>query len=81
MSQRADLILVSARIWDGTELAADAIAIADGLVVATGSSREILGLVSGATEVLDVGGRRVIPGLIDSHIHMIRAGLSWNEEV
>ena len=81
MSQRADLILVSARIWDGTELAADAIAIADGLVVATGSSREILGLVSEATEVLDAGGRRVIPGLIDSHIHMIRAGLTWNEEV
>ena len=77
----ADLILTSARIWDGTAHDAESIAITDGMVLAAGSNRDLMGLRSERTRVIDVGGRRVIPGLIDSHIHMVRAGLTWSEEV
>ena len=42
---------------------------------------EIRALATPSTRVVDLGGRTVIPGLIDSHIHAIRAGLTWQTEV
>lgn len=77
----ADLILSSARLWDGSALDAEAIAIADGRILATGSNREVAALAGEETQTMDVTGRRVIPGMIDSHIHMVRAGRTWTEEV
>jgi predicted amidohydrolase YtcJ len=77
----ADLIITSARLWDGAPLHGEAIAVADGRVAALGSNREILEQRTDATRVLDVGWRRTIPGLIDSHLHLVRAGRTWNEEV
>ncbi len=60
---------------------AQALAVRDGRIAAIGRSSEIGALAGPATRVIDLGGRTVIPGLIDSHIHAIRAGLTWQTEV
>jgi len=80
--QTPDLILHNGRITTlvpGAE-DAEAIAIADGKVLATGSNAEILASAGSAQQV-DLKGRRVIPGLNDSHTHLIRGGLSYNLEL
>ncbi len=59
----------------------EAIAIKDGKISAVGTSDEILRLRGPATKVIDVGGRTVIPGLNDSHMHPIRGGLNYNMEL
>nr|WP_246602275.1 amidohydrolase family protein [Falsiroseomonas tokyonensis] len=48
---------------------------------AIGSARDILLLAGAATQVIDLGGRRMIPGLIDNHIHIIRGGLNYTMEL
>lgn len=58
-----------------------ALAIRDGRIAATGSNAEVLKLQDAQTQVIDVGGRTVIPGLNDSHTHVIREGLNYNMEV
>ncbi|MFZ0012601.1 MAG: amidohydrolase family protein, partial [Acidimicrobiia bacterium] len=80
MSQ-ADLIVFNARIWDGTERDETALAVADGMVLATGSDRTILELASEGATTIDVDQRRLMPGLIDSHLHLVRAGRTWHIEV
>ncbi|MBD3664181.1 amidohydrolase [Sulfitobacter aestuariivivens] len=79
----ADTILFNGKITTLDPLAADAtaIAIADGKVIKAGSDREVQELKTNATQVIDLGGRRVIPGLNDSHTHLIRGGLSFNMEL
>jgi predicted amidohydrolase YtcJ len=77
----ADLLITSARLWDQTTQNEEAIAIRGGLIVARGSNREITELADETTQTIDVDRRRVIPGLIDSHLHLVRAGRTWNEEV
>jgi predicted amidohydrolase YtcJ len=58
-----------------------AIAITDGMVSAVGSDNDILALADAQTERIDLNNRRVIPGLNDSHLHVIRAGLFYNLEL
>lgn len=72
----ADLILTDADIvtLDPVNPRAEAIAISGGLVQAVGRKRDVLALEGSTTEVLSVGGRTVIPGLNDSHMHPTRAG-------
>ncbi len=53
----------------------------DGKIAGVGNSTDIGALAGPATRIVDLGGRTVIPGLIDSHIHAIRAGLSFATEV
>lgn len=83
MSIAADCILVNGRIWRGAgdPGGATAIAIRGDRIVAVGLDADILALQGPGTTVVDAGSRRVIPGLIDSHIHMVRAGLTWNQNV
>lgn len=59
----------------------EAIAIENGLVSAIGTNDEILPLADPQTEKIDLNNRRVIPGLNDSHLHVIRAGLFYNLEL
>ena len=59
----------------------EAIAIKDGKIDAAGTNDEILRQRGPATKVIDVGGRAVIPGLNDSHMHPIRGGLNYNLEL
>jgi len=60
---------------------ADSIAVASGRVIATGSRDEIMRLATDATRRIDLQGRTVIPGLNDSHLHVIRGGLNFNMEL
>ena len=58
-----------------------AIAIADGKVLHTGSNEDVMKLAQADTKIIDLNGRRVIPGLNDSHLHLIRGGLNYNMEL
>jgi predicted amidohydrolase YtcJ len=58
-----------------------AAAIAAGRFIAVGSEREIMEFNGVKTHVIDANGRTVIPGLNDSHIHVIRGGLNFNMEL
>ncbi len=60
---------------------ATAVAISDGRFTAVGDDSEVMRLVDSNTQVIDLNHRRVIPGLIDSHLHFIRGGLNYNMEL
>ncbi len=60
---------------------ATAILIENGLIRTVGSDRDILAGLDPAIPRIDLGGRRVIPGLNDSHTHLIRGGLNYNMEL
>jgi predicted amidohydrolase YtcJ len=77
-----DLILVNAKVTtlDRENPQAQAIAIRDGRFLAVGSEAEVRAAAPHATEI-DAKGRRIIPGLIDSHMHIIRGGLNYNMEL
>ena len=74
----ADTIITNARVTtlDRANPEGQALAIRNGLVEAVGSRNEIMRLAGRKTRVIDAGGRRVIPGLNDSHTHLIRGGLN-----
>lgn len=76
-SRPADIVLRAGRIHAEVDARPDgtAIAIADGRVLAVGSDLEIAGLIGPRTEVRDLAGRTVLPGLTDSHTHLHRAAL------
>ncbi len=56
-------------------------AISDGRFVAVGTDAEAMALRGSGTQVIDLKGRCVIPGLNDSHLHLIRGGLNYNLEL
>ena len=78
-----DLVLVNARITtlDREKREAESVAIRDGRFLATGSEREVRAAARPDARVIDAGGRRAVPGLIDSHTHLIRGGLSYTMEL
>ncbi|MBN3803550.1 amidohydrolase [Paraburkholderia sp. Ac-20336] len=78
-----DLILHNGRITtlDRSNPSASAVAIADGRFVAVGSDADVMPLAGHATQVIDLAGRSVLPGLIDNHLHLIRGGLNYNMEL
>jgi predicted amidohydrolase YtcJ len=82
-AQPPDLVLVNGKIVtvDARSSIQEALAIRDGKILALGRTAEIRRLAGPATRVVDAGGRTVIPGLIDSHLHAIRAALSFSTEV
>jgi predicted amidohydrolase YtcJ len=66
---------------DRSNPTASAVAIKDGLFTAVGSEHETMKLRGPSTKVIDLRGRRVLPGLIDNHLHIIRGGLNFNMEL
>ncbi|MFW2035875.1 amidohydrolase [Acinetobacter junii] len=82
MSQ-IDLILKNAKIstLNPQHPEAQAIAISEGKVVAVDDNDKIMKMSTATTKVIDLNGRRVIPGLNDSHLHLIRGGLHYNMEL
>jgi len=79
---KPDLIIHNAKIaTNSIPSFVEAIAIADGKVVAAGTNYELLSQRTPETRVIDAGARTVIPGLNDSHMHPIRGGLNYNLEL
>ncbi|TDV33784.1 hypothetical protein C7405_11033 [Paraburkholderia caballeronis] len=78
-----DLILHHGRFTtlDPGKPEATAVAISQGRFSAVGSDAEIMPLAGGATQSIDLQGQRVLPGLIDNHLHIIRGGLNFNMEL
>src|SRR3984957_3191347 len=66
---------------DRSNPAASAVAIKDGVFTAVGRDQDIMKLAGPATKIIDLFGRRVLPGLIDNHLHIIRGGLNFNLEL
>ncbi len=60
---------------------AQAVAIKDGRFLKVGHDQEVMALRGPNTQVIDVRGKRVLPGLIDNHLHIIRGGLNFNMEL
>ncbi|OYR18451.1 amidohydrolase family protein [Brucella rhizosphaerae] len=77
-----DLIIVNAKVTtlDRQNPSAEAVAIRDGKFLTVGTEAEVRAAAPDAT-IVDVKGRRIIPGLIDSHTHVIRGGLNYNMEL
>ncbi|MBR0681881.1 amidohydrolase [Roseomonas eburnea] len=66
---------------DRANPAPEAVAVTDGRFSAVGAARDILPAAGPATRIIDLAGRRMIPGLIDNHIHIIRGGLNYSMEL
>jgi predicted amidohydrolase YtcJ len=83
MSETADLILHHGvfTTLNRAQPTAAAVAIKDGRFLRVGDEQDVMALAGPATKVIDLGGRRVLPGLIDNHIHIIRGGLNFNLEL
>jgi predicted amidohydrolase YtcJ len=78
----ADIVLHNAKVaTNGVPSFVEAVAIADGKILAAGANDEVLRQRGPATLVIDAQGRTVIPGLNDSHLHLIRGGLNYNMEL
>src|SRR4051794_22988505 len=82
-AQPADTILLNGKVLtlDAQSSLVQALAIRGDKIIATGGSADIVKHADAKTRIVDLGGRTVIPGLIDSHIHAIRAGLKFSTEV
>lgn len=72
-----DTIMTNAKIVtvDPDFSTAEAVAIYDGKIVAVGTAQEVGALAGKRTRVIDLGGRCVVPGQYDNHVHMLLAGL------
>jgi predicted amidohydrolase YtcJ len=79
----ADVILHNGKVttMHSRQPEAQAVAIGGGRFVAVGRDDDILKLRGPDTRMIDLDGRRVIPGLNDSHLHIIRGGLNFNMEL
>lgn len=79
----AELVLLNGRITtlDPRSPEVSALALHGGRILAAGPEDEVMRHAGAGTRSIDLGGRRAIPGLVDSHTHIIRGGLSYNMEL
>ena len=79
----ADLIVVNGLVatLDERRPEATALAVHNGRFIAVGGDAEIRNLDGAQTQIIDAAGRRIVPGLNDSHIHVIRGGLNYHLEL
>jgi predicted amidohydrolase YtcJ len=83
MESTIDVVLFNGKVTtlDRQTPAATALAIRDRRFAAVGGDDEVMRLAGASTRRIDLKGRRAIPGLIDSHMHVIREGLNYNMEL
>lgn len=83
MSQDASLILTNGQFHtlDKDMPLAEAVAIKDGKILAVGSTSFVMSFAGDITQLVDLKGHCAIPGLNDSHLHLIRGGLNYNLEL
>jgi predicted amidohydrolase YtcJ len=81
--QHADTIITNAKIttMDPAKPEAAAAAIRDGVFVAVGTEEAVMRYAGPTTRIIDAKGQRMIPGLHDSHLHVIRGGRLFNLEL
>ena len=81
--ERPETILVNGKILaaDAKFTIYEALAIRGDRITAAGITKDIRALADATTRVIDLSGRTVIPGMTDSHMHAIRAGLTFATEV
>ena len=81
VSQSPESIVFNASIYtvNSTQPWASALAIRDGAIIAIGDDHDVLGLAGERTETLDLGGRLVLPGFCDAHIHFYDWSLAQSE--
>src|ERR1700757_251446 len=87
-TNRAEASMGNLRIFHNGKIAtnskpyfAEAIAVQDGKITSAGLNSEVLRLKTQDTQTIDLRNRTVIPGLNDSHLHIIRGGLHYNLEL
>jgi predicted amidohydrolase YtcJ len=75
----ADLVLLNGKVVtvDADETIAEAVAVKGSLIVAVGSDEEVSQTIGDETQVVDLEGRTILPGLIDSHMHPGSYGVFW----
>lgn len=79
----ADLVLVNGAVLtvDPRDTVAEAVAVTGGRIVAVGSNADIRARAGAATQVVDLGGRAVTPGLIDTHVHFTEVDALFNVDL
>jgi len=79
----ADLVFTNGKIITVDEkfTIAQALAIRGNRIVAVGTNQQIAQMAGTTTRRIDLRGRAVVPGLIDNHMHLLRAGTTWTREV
>jgi predicted amidohydrolase YtcJ len=77
----ADLIIANAKVWtvDKANPAAQAVAVLGDRIIAVGSNNDIAMLRGPATKVIDAGGKLLLPGFNDAHVHFVSGGRSLDE--
>jgi predicted amidohydrolase YtcJ len=77
----ADLVILNAKIWtvNRKQPEAEALAVVRDRIVFVGSSKKARGLIGDATRVLDLEGKRVVPGFHDSHVHLLSSGMRLSQ--
>ena len=77
-SSAAERLIVNAKVYtaSATRPYAEAVAIRDSTIVAVGSRAEAARALGNTPEIIDAGGRTLLPGLIDSHVHAALAGVA-----
>jgi predicted amidohydrolase YtcJ len=78
-----DLVILNAKVItvDDQSSVQEAVAARDGKFLAVGSTAEIRKLVGPSTRVIEAGGKTVLPGLVDTHLHLLQGALHWKNEV
>jgi predicted amidohydrolase YtcJ len=73
----ADTVIIQAKVWtaDPHNPWAEAVAVEGEKILAAGSEVELTGFIGDSTEVIDAGGKLVLPGFIDSHVHFLIGGM------
>ena len=77
----ADVILTNGKVWtvDPAKPEVEAVAVWHGRILTVGNNDQIQKLVGPRTHVVDLKGRRVVPGFYDSHVHLLGSGLRLSE--
>ncbi|AXB58016.1 amidohydrolase [Flavobacterium fluviale] len=80
---KADLILFNGKIhsFNAETPNITAVAIKDGKFIGVGNDSDVMEFASAETKIIDLHNKRVVPGINDSHIHLIRGGLNYNLEL
>jgi len=80
---RADLIIINAKIHTMAQNGqiAQSVAIASNKILTVGSNAQVMRTKAKNTRIIDAAGKTIIPGLFDSHLHVIRGGRFYNAEL